>query len=270
VALECKRMPVITLLTDFGTCDTYVGQMKGVLHAMASHVTVVDLTHHVPPQDVLAAAIHLDAAADAFADDTIHVAVVDPGVGGARRGIALRNTRGSFVGPDNGLFSAVLERYPAKAIVCLEDHALFRKTISDTFHGRDIFAPAAAHLANGVHLTEFGPLIDDPVTLDLPRPTDHDDGSLTAHVLIADHFGNLITDLRREAFDAWRDGRPLESVRIHLPDTAPLPLSRTFADTDPGQPVAYFGSSGRLELAVRNGSAKQCLSTTEAITLRCR
>jgi len=248
-------MPVITLLTDFGSSDTYVGQMKGVLSAMAPHVTVVDLTHHVPPQDVLAAAIHLDAAIDAFADDTIHVAVVDPGVGSARRGIALRNERGSFVGPDNGLFTAVLERYPAKAIASLEDRALFRQTISDTFHGRDIFAPAAAHLANGLHLTEFGPLIEQPVKLDIPRPADNDDDSLTAHVLIADHFGNLITNLRRERFDAWRDGRPLERIRLHLPDTAPLPLSRTFADTDPGQPVAYFGSSDRLEFAVRNGSA---------------
>ncbi|NBC10647.1 MAG: hypothetical protein GVY24_02800 [Planctomycetes bacterium] len=188
---------VITLLTDFGSSDTYVGQMKGVLTSMAPQVTVVDLTHHVPPQDVLAAAIHLDAAVDAFADDTIHVAVVDPGVGSRRRGIALRNERGSFVGPDNGLFTAVLERYPAKAIVSLEDRALFRETVSDTFHGRDIFAPAAAHLANGLHLTEFGPLIDQPVRLDIPQPIENDDGSLAVHPLITDHFGNLITNLHR-------------------------------------------------------------------------
>ncbi len=260
---------VITLLTDFGSSDTYVGQMKGVLTAMAPQVTVLDLTHHIPPQDVLAAAIHLDAAVDAFGDDTIHVAVVDPGVGGTRRGIALRCACGSFVGPDNGIFTAVLERYPAKAIVSLEDRALFREPVSHTFHGRDIFAPIAAHLANGLHLTEFGPLIDHPVTLDLPRPTQSDDGSLAAHILITDHFGNLITDLRRDAFYAWRGDRPLDTIRIHLPGAAPLPLSRTFADTNPGDPVAYFGSAERLEVAVRNGSAARYLglASGEQITL---
>ncbi len=253
---------VITLLTDFGTSDTYVAQMKGVLAQMAPQARVVDLTHAISPQSVLEGAIHLDAAVDAFADDTIHVAVVDPGVGSERRGLALRCACGTFVGPDNGLFTAVLERYPLKAAVSLEDEALFRQPVSPTFHGRDIFAPIAAHLANGLHLTEFGPAVDDLVKLDLPKPevSPADQGVyIKAHVLLADHFGNLITDLRRETFDAWLAGRPMHEVYLELPNAAPLTIQRTFTDAEPGQPVAYFGSSGRLELAVRNGSADETI-----------
>jgi len=246
---------VITLLTDFGTADTYVGQMKGVLAAMAPQAPVIDLTHAVAPQSVLEGAIRLDAAVDAFADDTIHVAVVDPGVGSARRGVALRCACGTFVGPDNGLFSAVLERFPLRAAVSLEDQALWRQPTSPTFHGRDVFAPVAAHLANGLHLTEFGPAVTDLATLDLPTPDPADDGSaITFHILLADRFGNLLTDLRRDAFDRWLDGRPQASAVIALPFQAPLPISLTFADVEPGQPVAYFGSSGHLELAVRDGN----------------
>lgn len=244
---------VITLLTDFGTSDTYVGQMKGVLAQMAPQVAVVDLTHAVAPQSVLEGAIRLDAAVDAFADDTIHVAVVDPGVGSGRRGVAVRCSCGTFVGPDNGLFTAVLKRYPLRAAVALEDAALWRQPVSPTFHGRDVFAPVAAHIANGTHLTEFGPTITDLATLDLPAP-DIDNDRLACHALLADRFGNLLTDLTRATFDRWLAGRPVDAVTIDLPFQLPLPISRTFADVEPGEAVAYFGSSGHLELAVRDGS----------------
>ncbi|MEX2387438.1 MAG: SAM-dependent chlorinase/fluorinase, partial [Phycisphaeraceae bacterium] len=187
--------PLLTLLTDFGHTDTYVGQMKGVIAGIAPQATAIDLIHVVPPQQVLVAAVMLEAAVEAFAAQTIHVAVVDPGVGGARRAVAVRTEKGVFVGPDNGLFTAVLERWPAVEAVALTNRQYQRDTVSATFHGRDIFAPAAAHLAAGVPMHDLGDSVDPAtlVQLNLPQPTPTDHG-MTLHVLWIDHFGNLITD----------------------------------------------------------------------------
>lgn len=259
---------VITLLTDFGDRDTYAAQMKGVLAAMAPRVGVIDLTHNIQPQNILEAAVQLDAAVDAFEDDTVHIAVVDPGVGTARRGIAARCPRGTLVGPDNGIFTAVLDRYPMSKAVSLEDEAYLRTPVSPTFHGRDVFAPAAAHLATGLHLTELGPYIDDLVRLDLPRPlVSHDGGFIKAHVLLADRFGNLVTDLRKEAFDTWLGRGQAQWAYVQIDGRGPLPpesltVAETFADVEPGRPVAYFGSSDRLEIAVRDGDAADTLKLT--------
>ncbi|MEX0745107.1 MAG: SAM-dependent chlorinase/fluorinase [Phycisphaeraceae bacterium] len=241
-------MPMITLLTDFGVTDTYVGQMKGVIASVAPGATVIDLTHAVPPQQIVVGALMLDAAVDAFDDDAIHVAVVDPGVGSQRRPLAVRTSHGIYVAPDNGLLTAVLARYRAYQVVALTNRRYQRTNVSATFHGRDVFAPAAAHLAVGVKLTELGEPVDPAtlVRLDLPQPVRHAEG-MTLHVLWVDPFGNLVTDLRAEQLDS--------DARVTLDDTTILTIADTFSDVPVGEPVAYFGSSGRLEIAVRNGSA---------------
>ncbi|MFW6059870.1 MAG: SAM hydrolase/SAM-dependent halogenase family protein [Phycisphaeraceae bacterium] len=242
---------LITLLTDFGTTDTYIGQMKGVIAAIAPEARVIDLTHHVPPQDITSGAVALDSAVDVFPAGTIHVAVVDPGVGSARRPIAARSDAFLWVGPDNGLFTAAWKRYPPRHIVALTEPAYHRPEVSATFHGRDVFAPAAAHLAAGVKLDELGETIDDPVRLELPEPERTAD-TVKLRVLTIDHFGNLVTNMTARHLTRYSD---LPRATVTAGRITAHGVHRTFADVPEHEPVAYIGSSGRLEIAVRNGSA---------------
>ena len=251
-------MPLITLTTDFGLSDIYVGVMKGVIHAIAPGTRIIDLTHHVAPQDVIGAALSLEAATPHFARGTIHVAVVDPGVGSMHRAIACRTQRGDvYVGPDNGIFTLALSHDPAVAMVELNREAFHRKPVSATFHGRDIFAPVAAHLANGTPLEDVGDAIASLARIDVPAPRIIDDRTVQAEVLHVDRFGNLITNLIGERLTVW-----VGHERDHLtfdvgdsPGSRITGLSQTFADAIEGELVAYIGSGGRLEIAVRNGSA---------------
>ncbi len=189
-------MPIVTLLTDFGLEDEYVGVMKGVILSIAPQVRLVDLTHSVPPQDVRRAALILMNAAPYFPPDTVHLAVVDPGVGTERRPIAVRTGRGTFVGPDNGLFSFVLAEMETWTAVELREPAYRLPLVSTTFHGRDIFAPAAAHLASGVPVEALGPVVNNLATLPLPR-LEIGESSLEGEILYADRFGNLVTSIGR-------------------------------------------------------------------------
>jgi S-adenosylmethionine hydrolase len=251
-------MPVITLLTDFGTRDTYVGQMKGVIAAIAPQATVVDLTHAVPPQDVLAGAIELDGAVDAFAQGTIHVGVVDPGVGSARQPIAVQTERFTFIGPDNGLFTTVMQSAQHWQAVALNEPAYHRAEVSKTFHGRDIFAPVAAHLAAGAAVHQLGPAVPSPAQLTLPGVEVQAD-RLVGQVLLIDHFGNLITNITAHDLNI-KPGEPnAATMTLRVGKTEVRGLGQTFSDAEPGEPVAYWGSSGRLEIALRNGSAHQTL-----------
>jgi len=251
----------ITLLTDFGARDTYVGQMKGVIAQLAPNETVIDLTHEVPPQDLVAAAIALDCAVDAFPRNTIHIAVIDPGVGSARRGIAARSEQFTLVGPDNGLFTAVWQRYPPKRIVALTNPQYHGQRVSATFHGRDVFAPAAAHLATGAPLAQLGETVDTPVRLDLPEPQRKDD-HIELAVLHVDHFGNLITNMPAAQLAEYKQ------CAITVGQTRIDELHTTFSDVPEGAPVAYLGSSDRLELAIRNGNAAQQWRINAGDTLR--
>ncbi len=248
----------ITLTTDFGTRDTYVAQMKGVIATLAPDARVIDVTHEIAPQDVLEAALAIDGVVDAFPPGTVHVAVVDPGVGSDRRAVAIGTAACTLVGPDNGLFAPALQRYPALAAVALDPACLPPRPVSATFHGRDLFAPAAARIATGADLDTLGDPVDPAslVTLDLPSPRLEADHVL-AHVLHVDRFGNLITDLTETAWRRCRlNGRRVE-LRVGDDGTAIHGLGRTFADVAEAEPVAYFGSGGRLEIAVRNGSAAE-------------
>lgn len=244
-------MPLVTLTTDFGHHDAFVGIMKGVILNLAPDATLVDLCHLVPPQDVLAGAMILDSAIDVFPEGAIHVAVVDPGVGTARRALAIDADRFTLIAPDNGLASLVLQRHPARRIVALENTAYFSHPLSATFHGRDVFASVAGHLAAGVRLADLGPTVLDPVTLDFPRPVLLPDGSTQLHIVRIDHFGNLITDLGQQPTAALARTR----FELRIGTTVIDRLSRTYSDVAPGSPLAYLGSAGRLELAVREGNA---------------
>lgn len=245
--------PVITLTTDFGQADGYVAAMKGVIFSICPQAQVVDISHGVQPQAVQEAAYLLAFAAPYFPPGTVHVAVVDPGVGTQRRAVAVHCGRALYVAPDNGVLHLALEQDPAREAVELLEPRFHRPEVSATFHGRDIFAPAAAHLACGADLHEMGPAIaaTDLCPLPLARAEKEGASRWQARVLHIDRFGNLITNLR--AGDA---AAPLTltagGVRIEG-------LSRTFADVAVGELLAYAGSGGYLEIAVRQGSAAERL-----------
>jgi S-adenosylmethionine hydrolase len=250
-----ERGNIITLTTDFGTGDAYVAMMKGVILGIAPNVMLVDITHQVPPQDIFAAAILLDGTVKCYPVSTIHVAVVDPGVGSARAAAAIRTQSGRLlVGPDNGVFSSILEDDPPIDAVNLDNPAYHRQPVSSTFHGRDIFAPAAAHLANGVDFGDLGSPIDELVRLELPGPVPRGSG-LDLHVIAVDRFGNVMTDLTREHYEKWRDDMSDDDIGFRLRGAEFFGLQRTYGDVAGSQPVAYFGSSERLEIGIRGGSA---------------
>jgi S-adenosylmethionine hydrolase len=244
-------MTIITLTTDFGLADGYVGIMKGVILSIAPDVRLVDLSHEIAPQDVRQAAYVLARAVLYFPAGTIHLAVVDPGVGGRRRPLLVRTGRAFYVGPDNGLFTLALAESGAQAFE-LDRPAFWRPAVSRTFHGRDIFAPVAAHLATGVPPERLGRPITDPVRLELPQPARHPDGRLTGQVVYVDRFGNLISDVPA----AWVVGG---RWRGEIAGQQIAGLSGTYAEAAPGALVALIGSEDTVEIAVRDGNAAQQL-----------
>ena len=240
----------ITLVTDFGTADYFVGAMKGVILAHAPGAPVVDLTHEIAPGDVSAAAFTLLAAHDAFPEGTVHLAVVDPGVGSARRPIVVAG-RHLFVGPDNGLFSWILDREPGATVRAVEEERFFREPRSTTFHGRDLFAPVAAALATGLHPEGVGPRVDDPVRLPSITPTRLPDGSLRAAILHVDRFGNCVTSLTRA------DARGAAILRVNGEEVRAM--RRFYAEAPGDEPFTIWGSAGFLEISVNGGSAAERL-----------
>ena len=253
----------MALLTDFGAMDPYVGAMKGAILSVCPEATLVDLAHEVPPHDVLAGALTLHAACRTFPAGTVFVAVVDPGVGSPRRGLALRAGPHLFVGPDNGLFSFVLREHPQARIHGLENSRLFRSPVSPVFHGRDVFGPVAGHLAQGVGLGEVGPKVEDPVLLEAPEPRKLATGEWEAAVLYVDRFGNLTTSLSERAVEGAR------AVEVWV-GGATIPWVGTYSEVRPGTPCALVGSSGRLEVAVREGSASARLGVGKGSPVRVR
>ena len=246
-------MSLITLTTDFGLADSYVGAMKGVILGIEPTATIVDISHDIAPQDVREAAYVVYTAYPYFPPDTVHVVVVDPGVGSRRRAIALRAAQTYFVAPDNGVLSYVLAKEGMREAVSLTNSRYHRPTVSHTFHGRDIFAPAAAHLARGVPLTELGEPLTEIVSFFLPQPQMLPDGKVIGHVLHIDRFGNLVLDIREG--DRMLD----EEIVLEVAGRRIQGLGRTFADVSVGELVAYIGSSGHLEIALREGDAAQAL-----------
>ena len=250
---------LVTLLTDFGHADVYAGAMKGVILSIAPQARIVDLTHGVPPQQVEVGALQLAAAAPYFPAGTVHLAVVDPGVGTARRPLALFENGHAFVGPDNGLLT--LAAGPKAKGRLLENRRLFLGSVSPTFHGRDLFAPVAAYLSLGVDPASLGRAVRPKAELKLPRPY-RENGELIGEVIAVDGFGNVVTNVSeavlRKAFrNLAKFSLEARGVRIHG-------LSRTYGDRPPGALVALVGSAGYLEIAEVNGSAAKRLGLAPA------
>ena len=256
---------LITLTTDFGLRDPLVGIMKGVLLSICPSARLVDLTHEVPPQDILAGGLALEAATPFFPPGTVHLAVVDPGVGSARRAIAVRAGGYYLVGPDNGLFTFALEGAGWTAVsVTAPEYRLAE--VSRTFHGRDVFAPAAAYLAAGVPLERLGPAVSDPERLHRPGCR-LEGGELVGEVLDADRFGNLITSIPAARLTELPGpgGVALEVAgrRLRGPVGA-------YAEGGDGEPAVIVGSTGRLEIFVRAGSARDNLGAGRGAIVRVR
>jgi S-adenosylmethionine hydrolase len=243
---------IITLITDFGLADGYVGTMKGVILSIDPAATIVDISHDIAPQDVREAAYTLYAAYPYFPQGTIHVAVVDPGVGSERRAIALRTPQATFVAPDNGVLSYVVAQEKVEDIVSLVNPSYHLSPVSRTFHGRDIFAPVAAHLARGIRLAELGQPLTEIITFPLPRPQVRPDGTTVGQVIHVDRFGNLITSIRSKDLTDYL--LPSEVV-ITVKGQSVRGIVDNYAGVTPGKLLALVGSSNHLEIAVSGGSA---------------
>jgi S-adenosylmethionine hydrolase len=247
----------VTLLTDFGVGDGYVAAMKGVIAAIAPAVIIDDAGHGIPAGDVHAAAWALGAYWRRYPRGSIHVVVVDPGVGSARRALAVECGGRMLVGPDNGVFSHALAEAESWRAISIENRQYAADTIAPTFHGRDIFAPAAAHLARGIPLDDLGPAVTDPVRFALPQP--HVSGGRASGAVIhVDRFGNLVSNIPA-AFAGVRAAIAGQEVR----------LVRSYADAAPGELVAVIGSRGLLEIAVRDASAAERLGVGAGERVEC-
>jgi S-adenosylmethionine hydrolase len=246
---------LITLLSDFGAADTFVGVMKGVIKSIHPTADIVDLTHGIEPQNVILGAIAWQAAVPYFPPGTIHVGVVDPGVGTSRLHIAVQAGDATFICPDNGLLTFIARERTISRIVSIENPAYRLTRTSRTFHGRDILAPAAAHLAAGVDIDELGRPLDDFVLLAPTEPAIRRD-FIIAHIVYFDTFGNAYSDLTESRFVEWGTAR----FNFTVNGTAVNHLVEAYADVERGSPLAIFGSHGRLEIAVRNSSARTSLN----------
>lgn len=259
---------VITLTTDFGTRDSYVAAMKGVLLSLAPASNLVDVTHEIPPQDVFQASRVIQQASATFPEGSLHIVVVDPGVGSSRRILYAECNRQRYLAPDNGILTAVWLQ-TAKTDRCafsVERPDLCRKEISSTFHGRDIFAPIAGHLARGVMGSELGPEVERPRLLPSPVPkVSTATGEILGEVVHVDRFGNLISNIPRTMLPDAESNPIVQIGSVELPR-----IDTTYADFREGETGALIDSSGDLEIAVRNGNAAETLRQARGAEIRVR
>ncbi len=256
--------PIITLLTDFGFTDNYVGVMKGVLLSLCPEARLVDLSHGIPPQDVAAGAFLLERSMGWFPPRTIHLAVVDPGVGTQRRGLVVQAAGQMFVAPDNGLLTHVLAVHANAEVYAIENVALLPAHRSCTFHGRDVFAPIAGQLAAGLPPVSVGRHAPGPVQLQLPAPV-RQDRTLTGCVVYVDHFGNLVSNLPGDQLAALG---PPERLWVSVGERTVGSVRLNYAAVDVGEPLAIVGGFDRLEVSVRNGNAAAMLGIGLASEVR--
>ena len=256
---------IITLTTDFGTSDAYVGIMKGVILSINPNAQIVDLTHAIPPQDIYEAAFSIYAAHSYFPKGTIHIIVVDPGVGSDRQAIVSRTNDAFFICPDNGVLSYLLQSVeneggPPIDSVTIQNSAYCLPEVSNTFHGRDVFAPVAAHLSLGVPLDDIGPPLQTLVQLPI-QVCELSGSTLTGQIVKIDRFGNAITNISETAI-ARLEGASTGEMSIYeirVGSARLNRLSRAYAESGVGKPLAIIGSSGLLEIAINGGNAKEGL-----------
>lgn len=246
-----KYSGTITLTTDFGLSDPYVGIMKGVILSINPAARVIDISHLIKAGSILQAAAIIQESYTFFPKGTVHVAVVDPGVGTERRLILLETEEYFFVGPDNGIFWPIIVAHPDIEVIHLTESKYFLPNITHTFHGRDIFAPVAAHLSRGVDPRKMGHPISDPVPFKVPRPKQTGE-VLSGQIIRVDHFGNLITNIHQKDLDQFSgSARPV----IKIGDLVIEGVCKTYADASAGETLAMIGSSCLLEIAVNLGRA---------------
>lgn len=249
---------LITFTSDFGTREQYVGAVKGVLLSINPVAEVVDLSHDVPSHDVLAGAFTVVGSCPLFPSDTVHLVVVDPGVGSARRAIIASTERHQYVAPDNGVLSLLMEREKVSRVVSVEAEHYYRHPVSSTFHARDIFAPVAAYLAKGVDILKFGPEISDYKKLVLPPQKQLDDGSIEGFILHIDKFGNATTSFTPSDLIGGETGRPKSGFKV---GDVKVDHRVEYYSDGAGQEVFYLtGSSGYVEIAAFKQSAARLLN----------
>ncbi len=248
---------IITLTTDFGTENWFAGTIKGVIKNINPDVEIVDISHNVRQFNVRHAAFTLLNSFNYFPEGAVHVVVVDPGVGSERLGIAVKTENYLFVAPDNGVLSYAIEKDGLVSVVSLENRDLMLDGVSSTFHGRDIFAPAAAYLSLGVEMGELGPTVEHPAMLEWSVPCRLGANELLGHVIYVDHFGNCITDVARSCLEGMANGRMPRRVRIKVRDNEIRLICGTYSDGKAGELICLFGSSGYLEFSTNRGNASQ-------------
>ncbi len=255
-------MPIITLLTDFGLEDEYVGIMKGVILSINPSAAIVDITHQVSPQDIIDAAYRIKSYYKYFPEKTLHLVVVDPGVGSCRPVLAAKIDGHYFLAPDNGILTPLLDNGYIDNLVFVENADYFLDSVSQTFHGRDIFAPVAAHISKGVEIMKLGrpASIKSPVRLSLKKPFITDKNELSGIIISIDRFGNLITNIDCEILKKIKprtcDSEKNEKIKFIIGDRTITGLSKSYNSVAPKTPLAIIGSRGYLEIAVNCGSAK--------------
>jgi len=249
------KKPIITLLTDFGTKDHYVASMKGVILSINPRCLLIDITHQVSPHDIQEGAFTLANAYSHFPKGTIHLAVVDPGVGGERKPLLLVTENYFFVGPDNGLFTMITQKESVNKIIALDKQRYHLSSVSKTFHGRDIFAPVAAHLSMGVKPNALGHRIDSLFWLGFEGPRIKE-GKLSGEILHVDPFGNLVSNIDEGRLIRFIRGRP---CAIRVGRKTIRGLKKGYWEGKKGEPIALFGSGGFLEISVREDNAQMSL-----------
>ncbi len=262
-------MSIITLLTDFGTENVYVGVMKGVILSLNPSAVIVDICHDIDPQDVVEAAYLIKSSYRYFPERTVHVIVVDPGVGGDRAIVAIELTGHIFLAPDNGVLTLLIDEGEIDASVRVENTRYFLNSISQTFHGRDIFAPVAAHISKGVNIKKLGPPLDqqDLNRVSIPKPYLSNAGELAGKIISIDRFGNCISNLDVNCLKKFVKNGSEKKLEIKIGKTVIKNLSHSYTDEPPGDPLAIIGSFGYLEIALNCGNACRKLNVEKGDTI---
>ncbi len=252
---------LITLTTDFGLVDGFVGVMKGVMLSINPSAQFVDITHDIPPQNIQQGAFLLANSVPYFPPAAIHLCVVDPGVGSSRRAIAVQVGETTFIAPDNGVLSFAVNALQARTGATprafeLNNPRYWLARVSTTFHGRDVFSPSAAHLSRGVPLEELGTEVKDWITLVPPAPVQRDDGLLVGHIIYIDRYGNIVSDIDEQALQQLGT----DNIVVFIGGRRIRGLVRTYSDVEPDEFAVLVGSPWKLEIARRNGNAARALN----------
>jgi S-adenosylmethionine hydrolase len=250
---------IVTLTTDFGIKDHYVGVMKGVMLSINPDILIIDITHQIPPQDILGGAFTLRNIYRYFPQGTIHVAVIDPGVGSGRKSIALEADGSIFIGPDNGIFTFICRESKSAKVFEISNSKYVLPNVSHTFHGRDIFAPAAAHISLGIPPEDLGKGVKNPMMISIKEPETRGD-EIIGEFIYVDSFGNLISNIPSELI------KP--GFKIHVGKRTINGISKSYADAQKGELTAIIGSSGLLEISVNQGRASDVIRNTAKTSMR--